>query len=46
MARRGPTFLAVAACAAPERPGWVRPDLDPAWLSAAGDLCWPTEATK
>ena len=33
--------LAVAACAAPERPGWVRPDLDPAWLSAKGEIRWP-----
>ena len=35
--------LALAACAAPERPGWVRADLDPVWLTVDGQVRWPPD---
>jgi hypothetical protein len=36
-------LLMLAACAAPppQRPGWVRADLDPGWLDAKGEVRWP-----
>jgi hypothetical protein len=35
--------LVLAGCAGPvERPGWVRPDLDPAWVSGGG-VRWPPD---
>lgn len=35
--------VALAGCAAPQRPGWVRPDLDPAWLADGGAVRWPPD---
>ena len=33
----------VSAPPVPTPPAWARPDLAPAWLSAAGDIRWPPE---